>query len=117
MRDAPVAARCAQKFACQPGRRSGRIPALPYPPLEQNRSLSLSLSLGVYRAGKGKGNFELAAAGVPNEFPRVDSSAKAEQMAAVRRPQSFYNCWTYDPGPARRDVRWTMSSKPAWPGK
>jgi hypothetical protein len=41
---------------------------LPYPPLEQNRSLSLSLSLGVYRAGKGKGNFELAAAGVPNEF-------------------------------------------------
>jgi len=63
----------ARLFCCwqAPDRRSGCVPAEPYPPLEQNECFPVSVSLGVYRAGNGKRQFELIASGVPHDFALV----------------------------------------------
>ena len=57
-----------------PDRRSGCVPAEPYPPLEQSAVFPVSVSLGVYRAGNGKRGLEfelVAAVVVANEFALV----------------------------------------------
>lgn len=65
--------------------RSGRFPALPYPPLEQRGLFPVSVSLGVYRVGNGK-QIELITFGIAAQFALLSQlfQGGAERFGADR---------------------------------
>ena len=55
----------------------------------------ISVSLGVYRAGNGKGQVELITVGVAGEFSLLSQFVQGRQQSlAVRMAQSLRNCCT-----------------------